>query len=317
MRAQPATDLESLKPSSPAHTYLSSLAEIPGWFAIEDFIMFEGINEVQREQGVEGDLLEIGVYQGKSAILLGSFRNEDEELVVCDLFGSHPLSSENASENLHHYPKLTRLAFESNYRRFHERMPRVLQCSSEEIPNRGLSRSFRFAHIDGSHLYEGVRADLKTVRELMLPNGIVALDDYRHPRFPGTAQAIWEEIITGHLTPICLTYTKMFAAWKPSDLADRLVSWCAQSPLLETELLEGAVAGRRLLSVTRSDALVALARETGWLPFLPAEPRPPKIGTAKRIVVSLLPPALTSFVSHSRRRLRRMMRDRSRQSPSQ
>src|SRR6476620_129325 len=40
----------------------------------------------QRDAGIRGDLLKIGVYRGKSAILLGYALRPDEELVACDLF---------------------------------------------------------------------------------------------------------------------------------------------------------------------------------------------------------------------------------------
>ena len=57
-----------------------------GWFDDLDAAMFRAIDQVHRAIGVEGDLLEIGAYLGKSAILLGYLVRPQEHLVVCDLF---------------------------------------------------------------------------------------------------------------------------------------------------------------------------------------------------------------------------------------
>lgn len=300
----PRSDQEPLESSSQARSYIRSVSSIPGWFLIEDFVVFEGINDVQCDQGVTGDLLEIGVYQGKSAILLGFFCREDEELVVCDLFDTAASTSENRNENLVQFPDLTRSPFESNYARFHERMPRVLQCPSDEIPNRGLAQSFRFVHIDGSHTYENVRTDLRTARELLLPTGIVALDDYRSPYFPGTVYAIWEEVITGGLTPICYTPHKMYATWNPSPVSDRIAAWCAQSPLLQTA--ERTMAGRKVLQVEARGALQLLVEQQRRKVLL--EPQRPRIVAAKRIGLLILPPVLSSLLRRLRRRRRRRTR---------
>jgi hypothetical protein len=270
---------------------LDSMLGVPGWFMAEDFVMFEGIDQVQRASRIKGDLLEIGVYHGKSAILLGQFRAEDEELVVCDVFDSDVFTSENERENVHFYQGLTRLAFESNYARYHQGLPRILQCPSTEIPNLRLTRSFRFVHIDGSHLYENVRADLRTAKELMFGSGIVAVDDWRSHEFPGTAYAFWEEVNTGGLVPICHTPQKMYATWDPSRLAGRLMAWCAKNRLLLTT--PGTIGGRPALQVEPSEALRALCNPS------------PEINSARRIVLSLMPPALTSIVRRSRRRVRR------------
>jgi predicted O-methyltransferase YrrM len=59
---------------------------IPGWFERADAEMFSAIDLAQRTAGLVGDILEIGCYQGSSAILLGYLRRPNERMVVCDLF---------------------------------------------------------------------------------------------------------------------------------------------------------------------------------------------------------------------------------------
>ena len=61
--------------------YLKALDYIQGWFYPEDVRLFQTLNELQGKDGVPGDLLEIGVYHGKSSILMGYFPRKDERLV--------------------------------------------------------------------------------------------------------------------------------------------------------------------------------------------------------------------------------------------
>lgn len=53
--------------------YLRALDSIDGWLYPEDVLLFQEIDALQGLSKVTGDLLEIGVYHGKSAILLGYF----------------------------------------------------------------------------------------------------------------------------------------------------------------------------------------------------------------------------------------------------
>ena len=72
--------------------YLAHMHELVlGWFDDVDAAVFRAIDDVQGASGVKGDLLEIGTYLGKSAILLGYLLRPQERLVVCDLFTNEDL----------------------------------------------------------------------------------------------------------------------------------------------------------------------------------------------------------------------------------
>lgn len=194
-------------------SYFSSYKTIPGWFFHTDYVLFCKLDELQKRLGRQGHLLEIGVYQGRSAILLGYLKRSDERLVVCDLFpedGNHP-----------------RGLFESNYLRFHDRLPEIFHGPSTELPDSLTPGTFRFVHIDGAHIYSIVRADLERAKSLLSPGGIVVIDDYANPRFPGNVAATWEEVVKGGLHPLCLTDMKLYASWSPEmiDIVPELQSW--------------------------------------------------------------------------------------------
>jgi hypothetical protein len=50
----------------------------------------------------------------------------------------------------------------------------------------------RFAHIDGGHDVATVRADLALCARYLMPSGVMAVDDYAHPQYPGVTEAVNE-----------------------------------------------------------------------------------------------------------------------------
>ncbi|MFI1177345.1 class I SAM-dependent methyltransferase [Streptomyces melanogenes] len=138
--------------------------------------------------------------------------------------------------------------FEANYLRFHRRLPTVIQPSSCAITAHALERSCRFVHIDASHLYHHVRADIAAARQLLAEDGIVSLDDFRSPHTPGVAAATWEAVLTTGLKPVVLTENKLYGTWgSPDDVRDTLADRLATHPTLWGVTED--VAGHTLLRV--------------------------------------------------------------------
>jgi Glycosyl transferase family 2/Methyltransferase domain len=191
--------------------YIAHMHElVPGWFDDVDASVFRAIDEVQRATGIAGDFLEIGAYLGKSAILLGYLLRPQERLVVCDLFTNEGLDPDLDADAAF-YGQLSRTAFEENYARFHCRPANVIERSSTELRDEGLGRSFRIAHVDGSHRFDVVRQDIATALELVVDGGIVIVDDYRTiPHALGVAAAVWEAVTAGKLIPMLATAQKLY-----------------------------------------------------------------------------------------------------------
>lgn len=185
-------------------------AEIPGWLSPADSWLFNAVARLQSETGVAGNLLEVGVFAGKSAVLLEALREQDETLVVCDLFETPASASENREENRSQYDGLTRRQFEETFLRFHPFLPAIHQCRSDELQER-LTGEFRFLHVDGSHLFDVVRTDIQLVLRVANAGAVIVLDDYRAPHTPGVAAAAWEAVAQGRLHPFCLSAQKLYA----------------------------------------------------------------------------------------------------------
>lgn len=186
---------------------------VAGWFTERDAMLFDVIDASQREHGITGDLLEIGCYQGTSAILLGYMRQDAERVVICDLFDGPTESVEDEVERGRYYtPGFARGMFEDNWRRFHPDLPTIIAEPSSTLRNHGLGRTFRFIHIDGSHAYDCVRQDLLLAKELLIPGGVVVFDDLLSPHTPGVTAAVWEGVANDSLIPLAQT-VKFYGTW--------------------------------------------------------------------------------------------------------
>lgn len=196
--------------------------DIPGWFRRLDYLLFTAFLENSKEPG---DLIEIGAFRGKSAVVIGDHVREGEKFVVIDIFGDTSLLGETsddldmADENKRYYPRLTLDGFTENYLSVHPELPVVVQAKSTEIVKYVESGGARFIHIDASHLYAGVAADCKSAKLLIRPGGVVAFDDWRNQKCPGVAAAIWESVVKDGMIPIATTSNKLYGVYSDPEPA--------------------------------------------------------------------------------------------------
>jgi hypothetical protein len=187
---------------------------VPGFLDALDAELFLRLAETQARGHIRGHLLEIGVWYGRSAILLGSLRREDEELHVCDLFETSPPTAAGRREHARNEAPLegpSRAQFESAYERVHGELPLVHQCASSELSARELGpNQFRFIHIDGSHNYAAVLADIALARELAADECVIVFDDFSNLGHLGVAAAVWPSVVSSEVEPFACTPAKLY-----------------------------------------------------------------------------------------------------------
>ncbi len=241
-------------------------ANIAGWMSRSDHVVFAAVADLQ--QNMTGDLLEIGAFEGRSAVILGGMAAGPDRVHICDPFDSRAGDDRNQRESADEYPALQRATFDQNYARFHESPPIVHQCLSAELEL--AAGSVRFAHIDGSHLYENIVHDIALVRRAVVPGAIVAFDDYRKQNAPGVSAAVWQAVSEG-LVPIIMTSQKLYGAWAPPPIESVQAALDAHGcitrpvPFQERPIIYAAA---RLAGATRAlRALTppALVNRSSWL----------------------------------------------------
>lgn len=195
--------------------YTSQMDNVDGWFYQADVEFFSNLLAYQQTKDIRGDLLEIGAYQGKSAILMGYGLRDDEELVICDLFSAVMDHADIPLNRRQMYSGLEEQEFLANWDRFHTRRPTLEVCESSEL-DLG-DRVFRFIHIDGCHSYQCVAKDISLAVTHTAKRGVIAMDDYRAVEAPGVAAAIWQAVGNGFLFPFAGTHMKMYACTSAAD----------------------------------------------------------------------------------------------------
>ncbi len=207
---------------------------------VEDLKSQEGVMRTEarvlstlRQQGVAGDLLEIGCKLGKNTVFLGKMAETlfpGRRTISVD-----PFSQDGAVLSLHDDPQtindihaaFSRTTADLDAHCHHRKDSRHLLDT--DVPN-GLAYSF----IDGEHTYKGVMSDWRFVFEHTSEGGVIAVDDFKNDSWPGVVKAYREILSRYPVTVLCeetksafLLIGKNANAWRPqnsmlSRLANRL-----------------------------------------------------------------------------------------------
>jgi len=156
--------------------YVRDHRHVEGYFDKKDLLVWDAFLEQQEAAGVEGHMLEIGVYKGRSAYFSSMFARAGEHCWFID-------------------PEL-----DPEFRRSVEQsMPGRAHClerSSFEVgksPEGHLDGfgEFRWIHVDGQHTARAVVNDLTLADRLLAPQGIVIVDDFLCSLWPHVAAGVF------------------------------------------------------------------------------------------------------------------------------
>ena len=175
---------EGAEPSPLTRDVINQLKDVKGFFNLDDCMHFYLLLQMQTMNGVRGDILEIGTYFGRSTMLLAYALKTDERLVVCDAFADSIKDQYSDVPTVEDVRKSIRRArkdfpFESLI---------VHSCLSTNLVLDPNSR-FRFIHVDGGHTADVAYSDLVFTSRHLADRGIIAIDDYKHPNWPGVTEA--------------------------------------------------------------------------------------------------------------------------------
>jgi hypothetical protein len=164
--------------------YLGSFPSIQGAFQYDAALLFMAYNQLINSRGIAADVLEIGVHHGLSSIAVAALRGDHHRFFAVDLFGK--LQQQNVScsgagdkESLMH-----------NMASFYEDLEfmHVIDANSLDLKSGDFGSGFSFCHIDGGHSARETYHDLILCSECLVPGGLLALDDYFNPSYPGVSE---------------------------------------------------------------------------------------------------------------------------------
>ncbi len=152
---------------------------IDGWLFKADTLCLWYIDAVQKAHDVRGDSCEIGVYHGKSLLLMANLRRLDETIYGFDFFaeGNEPIVREVLKSYAFFTDRVTLVAGNTQ------------DLEAEDL-KQSISVPLRLLHIDGGHTYSECMHDLLTFRLFLGQDGVIAVDDYFDREYPGVSSAV-------------------------------------------------------------------------------------------------------------------------------
>ena len=139
------------------------------------------VDSLLSKQSKNGDLLEIGVYRGRSAALIGRHLRSNERLTLVDI---------------------TDYLDRDSIKPFSESVDFKI-CSSEMLKfvfsgtYNALKGRCRFIHIDASHAYRPTLLELKLADQLLAKSGgFIAMDDFANLNYGQNIAAIFKYLYT-------------------------------------------------------------------------------------------------------------------------
>jgi Methyltransferase domain len=195
--------------------YFDAFSSIEGYFSKEAALLFMAYNQLIRSAGIAGDVLEIGVHHGLSAIAIASLCGFGGQFVAIDLF------EELQAQNTSHSGVGNKATFLRNMQWFFDDISfiRPITSPSADVKPTVLGSRFSFCHIDGGHTARETYSDMTLCYQLLMPGGLVALDDYFNPSFPGVCEGAIQFMLD-HRTafrPIAIGFNKVVFQKRPCD----------------------------------------------------------------------------------------------------
>jgi cephalosporin hydroxylase len=166
--------------------------EVQGWVNPNLLDCLTLISNVQSRLAITGNVAEIGVYHGKFLLALSHMLSGQNTKALCvDVFDDQSKNLDGAGEgNL--------VVLKDNIERYGRRdvtyefirADSIALTATDKLKIMEQHGPFKLFSVDGCHTMEHTYNDLLTAQELICPGGVVILDDYMQPHWPGVTEAV-------------------------------------------------------------------------------------------------------------------------------
>ena len=148
---------------------------------------------------VKGDVVELGCYEGGSAVYIQSLLQEVSSLKKLWLYDSFEGLPEKTKEDITKLGnefktgelKASKSRLERHFHKAGLPLPEIKKAWFFELDSSDLPESICFAFLDGDY-YESIKDSLKLVWPLLSAGAILIVDDYQNPKLPGVKKAVDE-----------------------------------------------------------------------------------------------------------------------------
>jgi hypothetical protein len=198
----------SLSRLAGAYRYLWYSDRIEGWLYQTTALAMMELLWLQESRGLRGNIAEIGVHHGCSALALVAASRESETIFAIDLFEKQELNLDGSGKG-------SAPVFQKHLRTlFPQANVTLITKSSFDI--RGSEQEnglvdLRFFSIDGSHTKAATLNDLAVADACLAPHGVVCVDDLFNAQWTGVVSALFAFLgQNSGLVPFAFFPNKMF-----------------------------------------------------------------------------------------------------------
>ena len=141
--------------------------------------------KLQSEMGISGPIAEIGTFEGRFFIALAHALKPGEIALGIDLFDwPNPEVIDRFEANClkHGIDPARKVTWKTDSR----------TMKPDDIIAKVGGKKLRFFHIDGEHSRDALTRDLDRGAAVMMPEGLIVLDDMLHPGYPTLMVAVHE-----------------------------------------------------------------------------------------------------------------------------
>lgn len=181
------------------HAYVSGpFNEIPGWCSPHIFQVLQPIAYFQHSVGLEKPVCEIGVLKGKFFLAMVKASGQSEGHHAIDVFGKQEFNLDfSGSGDLADFRASIALAGVD---------PDAVTCivrdsttlrTDDLIGIRAKVGGFSMFSVDGCHRVEHTINDVRIAMELTADAGVIFVDDYYNPDWPGVHEAVCRMYVNG------------------------------------------------------------------------------------------------------------------------
>lgn len=203
--------------------------QVEGWLGDGALGMTMAISQHQIALGMKGAVGEIGVHHGRFLIALALLKQPTEKVIAIDVFEDQHLNVDWSGSG-------SREILLLNLQKFGVMMNDIvihkadsLQMSSSQLL--GLSEQyFRLFSVDGGHQVANVLNDIGIVTDVLAPKGVIILDDFFNPDWPGVNEGFFQFMAhSSSLAPFCYGDNKIFLCQKNEHI--EWIEWIQQDIL--------------------------------------------------------------------------------------
>jgi len=157
------------------------------------------LEQLYRSLDVEGDIVELGCYQGTSSLFIRRVLDKTGSSKVFHVYDSFEGLPEKRAQDqsaagdqfVAGELRATKKQLIDQFKKAGLTPPIIHKGWFESLTLQDIPDSIAFAFLDGDY-YSSIRASLHLIESRMAPGGIIVVDDYRSEALPGVARALDE-----------------------------------------------------------------------------------------------------------------------------